>query len=201
MNAATLSTTAPQREIRLPSTPPKSPDPYAQSGDGLFEVIKGKRVEKHLGVIETLIASFLQERLSAFCRERQLGISVMETSFAIPGSGNDRKPDVAFVSVQTWAANRPIPRVNAWAIAPDLAIEVISPTDKAFDVIDKVREYFAGGVRQIWHVYSNVEQVFIFDSPHTVRILNRADELSGDPLVPGFRLALSDLFPISEPTP
>ncbi|MCI0703590.1 MAG: Uma2 family endonuclease, partial [Planctomycetia bacterium] len=80
-------------------------------------------------------------------------------------------------------------------------VEVISPTDKAFDVIDKVREYFAGGVQQVWHIYSNVELVFVFTSPTQVRVLTRADELTGDPVVPGFRMALADLFPLTEPAP
>src|SRR5262245_33480497 len=101
-----------------------------------------------MGLIENLIAGMLHGRLAPFCTQHRLGWAVIETMFAIPGSGNDRKPDVAFVSYQTWAADRPIPRVNAWPVAPELAVEVISPADKAFDVIDKVREYFAAGVRQ-----------------------------------------------------
>jgi Uma2 family endonuclease len=88
--------------------------------------------------------------------------------------------------------------VNAWAVAPDLVVEVISPNDKAFDVIEKLREYFAGGVRQVWQVYSNTEQVMIFDSPRSARILSRGDELIGDPVVPGFRVKLADLFPLTE---
>ncbi len=61
-------------------------------------------------------------------------------------------------------------------------------------MLGKVQEYFTGGVRQIWQVYSNVEQVLIFDSPSSARILSRADELNGDPLVPGFRMLLDELF-------
>jgi Uma2 family endonuclease len=169
------------------------------SEDALYEVVKGVRVEKPMGLVENEIANSLIERLRPFCRTNQLGRAVMETLFEIPHSGNDRKPDVAFVSFQRWPADRPLPRVNAWPVAPDLAVEVISPTDKAFDVIEKVREYFAGGVRQVWHVYSHVEQVFIFDSPTAVRVLTRADELTAEPVVPGFRMPMADLFPLAEP--
>ena len=59
----------------------------------------------------------------------------------------------------------------------------------------------SGGVRQVWHVYSNVEQVFVFDAPNRVRVLARGDELTADPVVPGFRIALADLFPLAEPAP
>jgi Uma2 family endonuclease len=181
-----------------PRPPAARHDPYAD-GDGRFEVVRGVRVEKQpMGLIENLIASILQGRLEPFCRENDLGRAVNETMFALPG-WNDRKPDVAFVSYARWAAARPLPRVNAWPVAPDLAVEVISPTDKAFDVVDKVREYFAAGVRRVWHVYSNVEQVFVFDSPTAVRVLARGDELDGDPVVPGFRLPVADVFPLAEP--
>lgn len=172
-------------------------DLYAD-GDSSFEVVKGKRVEKPMGLIENLIASLLQGRLEPYCRENNLGRSVTETLFSIPSNGNDRKPDVAFVSFHRWPADRPVPRVNAWPIAPDLAVEVISPNDKAFDVMEKVQEYFAGGVRQVWHIYSHIQQVFIFDSPTTVRVLTLADELSAEPVVPGFRMPMAELFPLME---
>lgn len=169
------------------------------SSDALDEVIDGGDEEKPMGLVENLIANILIERLRPFCRENQLGHAVMETLFAIPGGKNDRKPDVAFVSFDRWPANRPLPRVNAWPVVPDLAVEVISPTDKAFDVIEKVQQYFTGGVRQVWHVYSHIEQVVIFDSPTTVRVVTRADELTAEPVVPGFRMAAADLFPLAEP--
>jgi len=133
--------------------------------------------------------------LASYCDHNNLGHSVIETMFTIPGSGNDRKPDVAFVSYQKWAKDRPIPDVNAWPIAPDLVVEVISPSDKAFEVMGKVREYFACGVQQVWQVYSSLGQVWIFDSPGTIRVLTRADELTGDPIVMGFRMRVADLFP------
>lgn len=184
-----------------PRTPAARPDPYAD-GDGRFEVVRGVRVEKQpVGLVENLIASTLLGHFGPFCRANNLGWAVNETMFALTVSGNDRKPDVAFVSHARWAADRPIPRVNAWPVAPDLAVEVVSPTDKAFDVLDKLREYFVAGVRQVWHVYSNVEQVFVFDSPTSVRILTGGDELAGDPVVPGFRLPVADVFPFAEPAP
>lgn len=185
------------------TTPPggRRTDPYAD-GDGRFEVVKGVRVEKQpVGLIENLIASILLERLAPFSRANNLGWAVAETMFVIPGSGNDRKPDVAFVSFTRWPQTRPIPRVNAWPVVPELAVEVISPTDKAFDVVAKVAEYFAAGVQQVWHVYSHVEQVFVWTSPTQVRVLTRAEELTGDPVVSGFRMPLAELFPVAAPTP
>ncbi len=195
-----ITPTIPVPQAALPAAP-CLPDPYA-AGDGHFEVIDGVRVEKSpMGLIENLIASILQGRLEPFCRTNKLGWAVTETMFAIPGSGNDRKPDVAFVSFTRWPQTRPIPRVHAWPVIPELAVEVISPTDKAFDVIAKVREYFAAGVQQVWQVYSHTEQVFVFTAATQVRIVTRTDDLVGDPVVPGFRLPLAELFPTAMLTP
>lgn len=197
MNTTQISELAPPT-ARLAPIP--TDDPYADT-DRMFEIVNGQVVEKPMGLIENLIASILYGRLLQHCREHRLGRVVSETPFAIPGSSNNRRPDVAFVSFQTWPANRVIPRVNAWPIAPGLAVEVISPNDKAFEVIEKLNEYFSGGVRQVWQVYSNVEQVWIYDSPTAVRILTRADELRGDPVVPGFRMPMVDVFQLAEPGP
>lgn len=150
-------------------------DPYADS-ERSFEIVRGRVVEKQLGLFENFIASTLYYRLTQYCENQPLGWTVIETPFVIPGSGNHRKPDVAFVSYGTWPSSRPIPRLNAWFVAPDLAVEVISPNDKAFDVLEKVHEYFAAGVRQVWQIYSQVEQVWIYESPTSIRVLTRADE-------------------------
>lgn len=197
-SAPAVPTTTPLPRVAAPVI---RADPYAE-GDGRFEVVNGVRVEKQpVGLIENLIASILLGRLEPFCRTHHLGWAVNETMFVIPGSGNDRKPDVAFVSFARWPQARPVPRVNAWPVVPELAVEVISPSDKAFDVVAKLDEYFGAGVQQVWHVYSHVERVYVYDSPTQVRILTRADELVGDPVIPGFRLPLAELFPTTTPTP
>jgi len=175
-------------------------DPYADGdGDVLFEVVNGKRVEKNMGLLQTYIAGILYRALGPYCDQHDLGHAVIESMFKLSTSGNDRKPDVAFVSYGKWAKMRPIPQVNAWAVVPDLAVEVVSPHDKAFEILEKLHEYFDSGVQQVWHIYSNVQQVHMYDSPTAVRILTNADELSGDPVVPGFRMPVAKLFPPSEP--
>jgi len=178
----------------------RAPSEIYADGDRLFEVVHGVRVEKNMGVLQNVIAGILYRAMAPFCDQNQLGWAVFETLFAIPGSGNDRKPDVAFVSFDRWAKDRPIPQSNAWPVAPDLAVEVISPTDNAFNMAAKVREYFAGGVRQVWQVFSNTEQVLIFTAPDAVRILTRTDTLTAEPVIPGFQMAVANLFPLAEPS-
>ena len=183
----------------LASAPPgfRPIDPYENAPpDVLFEVVNGVRVEKPMGVYEQYLGSRLQDFLAPFCRQHHLGRVVNETTFRMPGSGNDRIPDAALVSAERWPG--PIPRVRAWPVAPDLAVEVVSPTDMMFDVIHKLHEYFRCGVRQVWLVFSNVEQVYVYTSPAAVRVLNRTDTLTAEDVLPGFQLPLSDLFEPAE---
>jgi Uma2 family endonuclease len=60
--------------------------------------------------------------------------------------------------------------------------------------VDKIAEYFHAGVERVWVVLPSQEQVYVYDSPSSVRILTRTDELSGDPILPHFRLPLVELF-------
>ncbi|HUR54759.1 MAG TPA: Uma2 family endonuclease [Gemmataceae bacterium] len=157
--------------------------------------------EQPKGLVESIIVSPLAGRIGPHCRESGCVWAIYRTPFLLPTSGNDRKPDVAFVSYQRRPQNRPLPRVNAWPVVPDLAVEVVGPTDEMFDVIEKVGEYFAAGVQQVWLILSHVEQVFVFTGVTQVGVLTRAAALTADPLIPGFRMPLADLFPVSAPAP
>ena len=177
-------------------------DPYEDAPtDVSFEVVNGVRVEKNMSFYEQFIANYLHELLGPFCRANGLGWAVSDSTFRMPGSRNDRRPDVAFVSFARWPRERGIPRARAIAVAPDLAVEVVSPTDVMFDVLDKLHEYFRCGVRQVWLLFSNVEQVYVYTSPTAVRILSRVDTLTADDLLPGFAVPVADLFPPAEEEP
>lgn len=115
-----------------------------------------------------------------------------------PDSGLKRRPDLAFVSYERWPKKQRVPRTPAWGVVPDLAIEVISPSNLAEDVILKLGEYFRAGVRRVWVIYPVEEHFYIYDSLTTVRILTRADRLEDEAVLPGFSLPLSELFESGE---
>ena len=77
-----------------------------------------------------------------------LGEVVGEVLFRLPleeDAGRNRRPDVAYVSFDRWPADRPMPgRDNAWDVVPDLAVEVISPTDLAQETLQKVQRVLPG---------------------------------------------------------
>jgi Uma2 family endonuclease len=105
-----------------------------------------------------------------------------------------RRPDVAFVSARRWPLERKIPLTGDWAIIPDLAVEVISPNDLFEAVIAKVGEYFRVGVQQVWLVIPLVQEVYVYESPTSIRLLTISDELEGGQLLSGFRMPVGNLF-------
>ncbi len=180
-----------------------SPNPMAnhstalsQDSDMLYEVVDDQTVELDaMGAYEVWIATLLVARLTPFVRQHQLGRAVQEMLFDLTSAiGRKRRPDVAFVSFDRWPRHRQIPRTEAWEVVPNLAVEVVSRTDRVDHVMDKVAEYFQVGVDQVWVVLPSQEQVYVYQSPTQVQILARTEELHGEPVLPQFRLSLTELF-------
>lgn len=136
-----------------------------------------------------------------FAEEKGLGEAAHEELFRLPlERDRNRRPDAAFVSYERWPKDRPMPLAgNAWDVAPDLAVEVVSPTDLADDLKEKVVEYFQAGVRQVWVVYPRVRLVEVYESTTRLHVLTSADELDGGTVLPGFRTPVAALFPEAAP--
>jgi Uma2 family endonuclease len=168
--------------------------------DVLYEVVDDQVVElAPMGAYEVWIATVLVARLATFATQHQLGRAVQEMLFDLTmATGRKRRPDVAFVSFDRWPLHRRIPRAEAWEVVPNLAVEVVSRTDSGDYIVDKVAEYFHAGVERVWVVFPSQGQVYIYDSPTSVCILTRTDEVSGDPILPHFRLPLVELFEDAE---
>ncbi len=164
--------------------------------DLLYEVVGGQIVEKPaMGALESLLASLLSRLMANHAQENQLGRVVSETLFLLdPALGLKRRPNLAFVSTERWPLRRRIPDTEAWEVIPDLAVEVISKTNTADQMAEKIEEYFRSSVRQVWVVYPGTSKVYIYDSATSVKILQVGDDLEGGSVLPGFRLALEDLF-------
>jgi Uma2 family endonuclease len=109
---------------------------------------------------------------------------------------SERRPDVSFVS----AVRRLPPQTDAWAIVPDLAIEVINPTNRASHTLQKLNEYLLAGVQRVWIVYPREAEIHVYDAsePGHSRRLMRGDTLEAESQIPGFRLPLAELFPEKE---
>ena len=90
-------------------------------------------------------------------------------------------------------------RDEAWDVVPDLAFEVVSPTDYAEDLLVKVDEYFRAGVRLVWVVYPSLRLIHVYESMTRIRVLTAADKLDGGNVLSGFRVAVAALFPEAAP--
>ncbi|MGH2557701.1 MAG: Uma2 family endonuclease [Thermomicrobiales bacterium] len=103
-----------------------------------------------------------------------------------------RAPDVAFVR-----ADRLPPRAERKGylrISPDLAVEVISPHDRLSEISEKVAEYLSYGVRAVWVIDPRLQTVTIYEADRHPRVLVVGDTLDGGDVVPGFQIAVADLF-------
>jgi Uma2 family endonuclease len=169
---------------------PDDPEPFT-------EVIDGQLVEMPpMGTESVWVVSRIQNRLGWFVEDRGLGSVVGEMLFTLRESPLlRRRPDVAFVSADRWALDRPIPRDNGWEVVPDLAVEVVSPTDPIEDVMDRIHDFLAAGSSRVWLVQPKRRQVYVYDGPGSIRVLGEGDELDGEPVLPGFRCPVASIFP------
>ena len=192
---STVETMPPGQAQSVPLIPPMSGTTEQIAVEPLFEVIDGKIEEKIVGSRELEIASILDQCLGGFARANRLGRVLSEFVFRINIPKDlQRRPDVAFVSHARWPFHRRVPDLPVWDMVPDLAIEVISQSDSAFQVQDKIHDYFEAGVRQVWVIYPKRAEVYVYSSPRQVQIFGIGQDLEGGELLPGFRLPVANLF-------
>jgi Uma2 family endonuclease len=163
--------------------------------DGLYEVVDGHIVEKPLGAYECWLAAVVFSALDRFNQANPIGRVVQEMIFDFrPHVDRERRPDVAFVSFARWGQDRDIPRARSWPVIPDLAIEIISLTNTADGVAEKLEEYFGALVRQVWIVYPGQSKVYVFRSTTSIQVLSPGDELDGGDILPGLRLSVREVL-------
>jgi Uma2 family endonuclease len=164
--------------------------------DVLYEVVNGEIVElPPMGAFEVDLASMLVLALGYYAGTHKMGRAEAEMMFMLDAAKKlKRRPDVAFVSYGRWPRKKRIPRAEAWDVVPELAVEVVSPSNLAEEIIGKIHEYFQAGCLRVWVLYPEQEQVYVYQSPTQNRILTRNDALDGEDFLPGFRMPLADLF-------
>ncbi len=176
--------------------------PRGTRDEVLFEIIDGREVElPPMSAYASVITAILTGELYVFAATQPLGRPYPEMLFRLPLNGSrNRRPDVAFVTFERWPQDRLLPlRENAWDVVPDLAVEIISPTDLVDELMQKIGEYFQAGVRLVWVVHPPQRLVYVYEALTRVRILTPADELDGGVVLPGFRLPVAKLFPETAP--
>ena len=155
-----------------------------------YEYAKGELVPMSIPTMEHgEINSNIHFLLSTHVRQHQLGrMYIAETTFRIGESG--RKPDVAFVSWERLPENRR----QASPFPPDLAIEVVSPSDTVYGVLEKVAEYLEAGTQMVWVIEPIFKTVTVYRSSNDIKLLTQNDILTGDEIVEGFQCDVSEIF-------
>ena len=165
-----------------------------------YEVVFGEIVEvEPMSAYATDVANILNEELVVYGRASKRGRPKVQMTYAIPlpeDKSRNRIPDVSFLTYETWPLDRPIPFTgNPLPVVPDLAVEVVSPTNETETDTEKVDEYLRGGVRLVWLIIPRIKKVYVYQSLDSVKIVHENQTLDGGDVLPGFEVKVGTLFP------
>lgn len=127
--------------------------------------------------------------------QRKLGhVTAAETGYVLfqndAGRATVRAPDVGFTSFERMPDRLPPTFIP---LPPDLAVEVVSPNDKAEDIESKINQYLRAGVRLIVFAYPSTRTVTVY-AGSTILRLSGDDAIDFSPVLPGFSLRVSEIF-------
>jgi Uma2 family endonuclease len=103
-----------------------------------------------------------------------------------------RAPDVGFVTLEKLPGGR-LPQGFILG-APDLAVEVLSPTDNPVDIQQKVRDFLESGTRLIWLIAPQAKTATVYRPDGSARLLREHEALDGEDVLPGLSIPLADIF-------
>jgi Uma2 family endonuclease len=161
----------------------------AENADKRLEFIAGEVIEVVTNNYASEIAARILTEIGVYVKGRQLGrVTGADGGYRV--SGERYIPDVAFIS----KARQPEPSHEAYnARAPDLAVEVISPSDTPVNITDKVANYLAAGT-VVWVVYPDKQQAKVYEPGLPVKTVTIDGALEGGNVLPGFSLPLKEVF-------
>jgi Uma2 family endonuclease len=159
----------------------------------ICELIDGTLVEKAMGFKESVLGSFLNEKLNGFVRPRNLGLVTMADGTLRLWAGRVRIPDVSFTSWDR-IPGRKLPPQPIPELCPDLTVEVLSETNTLKEMDLKRKDDFTAGVRLHWEIDPDDRTAAVYTGVDDVTDLTAADTLVGDSVLPGFTLPLAELF-------
>lgn len=140
-----------------------------------------------------VIAGEIGFAIQAHVRRHRLGVATAVGAGYLIESDPDtvRAPDAAFVRAERIPAEKP---KGFFPGAPDLAVEVLSPDDRASEVNDKVQQRLETGCRAVWVVDPKTRSVSVYRGPKDIEIVDLAGTLDGGDVLPGFTLPVAEIF-------
>jgi Uma2 family endonuclease len=134
----------------------------------------------------------LSSRLRAFVKIHQIGLVISETDVRLSES-TVRRPDVAFIRKERLqGVDR---RSSPLASVPNFVVEIVSPTDRASDLMKKVFQYLDSGVQAVWLLYPDIACGYRYSSNKLEpKIFSQDDDFAEPELLPGFTLKITEIF-------
>ncbi|MFH1923166.1 MAG: Uma2 family endonuclease, partial [Planctomycetota bacterium] len=163
-------------------------------GLGRCELLCGKLVVMApAGFEHGRIVANITGALVVYIEQEKLGVVAgAETGFQIANDPDTvRAPDVAFIRAERVP---PAPTPGFFQGAPDLAVEVLSPSDRAGELLAKVHDWLSAGCLAVWVVDPGACTVSVYRSRDEAVVWSVSDELTGDHIVPGFSLPVAEIF-------
>ena len=134
------------------------------------------------------------EHLKRFVKQKNLGRVVVGEVGIYTRRNPDtaRAADVAFISNERLAQQTK--RSGYLDVAPELVVEILSPDDRWQEVTQKLREYFAAGVRLVWIADPDTKTVYAYRSLTDIQEFAETDTLTCEDILPGFNAPVANLF-------
>ncbi|MBC7813839.1 MAG: Uma2 family endonuclease [Burkholderiales bacterium] len=169
----------------------------SENQDKRFELIKGVIYEvPYPTPMHNLFVGNIHSPIREFVRARKLGYAFTDTvKYSLP-NGDEFAPDVSFVSKE----RQTLPLPKEFAIAPDMAVEVASPSNRERELLDKAQSMLECGTHFVWVVYPASKVVDVChlapDGTLNTRSVGIDETLDGEDILPGFTLSVRDIFDI-----
>jgi Uma2 family endonuclease len=145
-----------------------------------------------IGGIHGLVAGNIYTALRSWVKQGNQGFVAFEVGYRLERNPDTtRAPDVAYIRAERIPASG-IPE-GYWNLVPDLAVEVVSPSETAQSIRDKVHDFLVAGTLLVWVVYPRTREVTVHTPDGLARTYGANDVLESE-LLPGFRCNVKDLF-------
>jgi Uma2 family endonuclease len=159
----------------------------------LCELIDGVLVEKALGLQESFLGMELAHLIRTYLDTNPLGIVLGADGMIRTFPGQVRIPDISFISWDRFPRGE-VPAEAISSAVPNLAVEVLSPSNTKKEMARKLRDYFLAGVELAWLIDPKKQTGEIYTAPDVCRRISKSQSLDGGTVLPGFRLPLKQLF-------
>ena len=164
-----------------------------------YELIRGELVElPQPGMVHGFVSMRVASVLDSFVMEHNLGIVITPAGFVIEiGPDTVRGPDAAFISFDR-LPDGDLP-IGFLRTAPNIVVEVLSPSDRPGAVNAKIRAWLDAGAELVWALHPPTKTVRVCKPNAEDVALTAEDTLDAEPVLPGFSVQIADLF--RQPTP